>query len=69
MARPKCVVKIYSKGLPPASGGPAADCACDFSGFRIKNVPAAVIAAYFPIFFIASLRVIVWLSVSFFIIN
>ena len=40
----------------PGLGG--TDAACAFLGFRIINVPIAVSAAYFPIFFIASFLLI-----------
>ncbi len=50
----------------PSPGG-AGLIACAFLGFRIRKVPAAVKAAYLPIFLMASFRVILLLSIFFFI--
>ena len=42
----------------PTPGYGGSDCACAFLGLRIINVPIAVSAAYFPIFFMASFLLI-----------
>ena len=51
----------------PSPGGVIVLLACAVLGFKIRKVPAAVKAAYLPIFLMASFRVILLLSIFFFI--
>ena len=59
------ITDCYENGSPDGSGG--VDWACACFGFNIRKVPAAVNAAYFPIFLMASFLVIL-LGSSFFIV-